>query len=353
MMRRDAYSVIKRELSSGPKTSEKLREACKRAGIVDSTYYYHLKQLVEKLREVEEITEKDSKGRIVKKYALVEERREEPDEKVLWGFGPSGAQSFTVGDTEIEYPPNKALLEIAAWIKSNPTGWATDDDNVKRARLCLKHCRYLVPDVSKPLEDPDSYVFKWSNEAREALNLKAPVSSRFFDLKPVYDAVSADLSKESLSARLVFVGVYCTPVVVGYVGIYGGLMQPLRYVGHPSEYRPIEEPHSVCVAVCKEPDANIRVVHVETLEGKLDKAWVSGVAEQLNAKKFQMVGYDSLKEDARRKLLLNLRDVLEQRRLAISSRYDYLIEDLWEYSYRKPSSGYVLALAIAVNLSSN
>lgn len=129
-------------------------------------------------------------------------------------------------------------------------------------------------------------------------------------------------------------------------------MQPLRYVGQPSEYRPIEEPHSVCVAVCREPDANIRVVYVETLEGKLDKAWVSGIAEQLNAKKFQMVGYNSLKEDARRKLLLNLHDVLEQRRLAIFSRYNYLIEDLWEYSYRKPSSGHVLALATAVNLSS-
>jgi len=34
----------------------------------------------------------------------------------------------------------------------------------------------------------------------------------------------------------------------------------------------------------------------------------------------------------------------------IPNRYAILIEDLLEYGYRKPSSGYVFALAIAINL---
>jgi len=117
-----------------------------------------------------------------------------------------------------------------------------------------------------------------------------------------------------------------------------------------SEYRLIEELQSVCVAVRRETDTSIRVVHVETREGKMDKAWVRGLAEQLKAKKNRMVGYDSLREDARRSLLLKLRSVFKQNKLLISGRYTALIKDLREFSYRKPSSGYVLALAIAVNL---
>lgn len=249
-----------------------------------------------------------------------------------------------------EYPPKKELLELAAWIKRAPSGWAEDGD-VKNAKLCLEHCRYLIPEIRIPHEDPDRYVFIWPDEAMRELKLQEPSSSRFFDLKLVYDAMMADLNREVLGVGPVFVGAYCTPVVVGYVGIYGGRMQPLRYVGRPSGYRLIEEPQSVCVAVRKETDKSIRVVYVETRKGKLDKAWVSGLAKQLKAKKNRMIGYDSLKEDTKRNLLLNLRSVFEQHRLLISGRYATLIEDLREFSYRKPSSGYVLALAIAVDLS--
>jgi hypothetical protein len=251
-----------------------------------------------------------------------------------------------------EYPPKRELVELAAWIKREPSGWAEDDD-VKNAKLCLEHCLYFVPEIKIPYEDPDSYVFVWSDEAVRELGLQEPLSSRFFDLKDIYDAMMADLNREVLGGGPVFVGAYCTPVVIGRVGVYGGHMRPLRYVGRPSEYRLIEQPQSVCVAVRREADTNIRVVHVEPREGKLNKAWVSGLAKQLKAKKDRMLGYDSLKEDAKRRLLLNLRSVFEQRGLSISSRYASLIEDLWEYSYRKPSSGYVLALAIAVDLCSN
>jgi len=141
MAKKDAYWIIKKELSSGPKTSEELREACKRKGIVDSTYYYHLKQIVEKLNEAEEISDKDSKGRLVKKYALVGERGQKPVDDVYW-YGYSGLKGFKVGDLEIEYPPSKALLELAAWIRHDPTEWDNDDVNVRKARLCLEHCQH-------------------------------------------------------------------------------------------------------------------------------------------------------------------------------------------------------------------
>jgi len=251
-----------------------------------------------------------------------------------------------------EYPPKKELLELAAWIKRVPSGWIEDDD-VENAKLCLEHCQYLVPEIGIPHEDPDSYVFVWPDEARRELNLREPISSRFFDLKLIYDSVTSDVGKEIFSAGPVFVGAYCSPVVVGYFGVYGGRMQPLHYVGQPSEYRVIEEPFSVCVAVRKERDSIIGVVHVETRKGKLDKAWVSGLAKQLKAKKKRIVNHASLKEDARRSLLLNLRGVFAEHRLGIPRRYAGLIENLWKYGYRKPSGGYVLALAIAVDLCSN
>jgi len=234
-----------------------------------------------------------------------------------------------------EYPPKKELLELAAWIKRKPSGWTKNSD-VKAAKLCLEHCPHLIPEIGISHEDPDSYVFTWPDEAIREFKLQEPTSSRFFDLKLIYDAVTADLTKEMLGVGPVFVGAYCTLVV--------------RYVGRPSEYRLIEELQSVCVAVRRETDTSIRVVHVETREGKLDKAWVRGLAKQLKAKKNRMIEYDSLKEDARRSLLLKLRSVFEQHTLLISSRYAALIEDLREFSYRKPSSGYVLGLAIAVDL---
>lgn len=350
MAHKDAYSIIKKELSSGPKTSEELKEACKRAGIVNSTYYYHLKQLVEKLREAEEISERDNRGRLVWKYALVEEQEQKPVAGVSWGYDSGGLRSFTVGDLEIEYPPNKVLLELAAWIRHDPTNWDADDFKVKRANLCLEHCQYLVPKVGKTREDPDKYAFIWPDEALDQLKLEGPVSSRFFDLKSIYDAVKGSLSQKARSDGLVFLGAYSSPVVVGYVGYYTG-MQSLRRVGQPNVYDVIEGPQGVCVAIYKEVDS-LHVVHVETREGKLDKAWVSGLAKHVKAKKTRALDYDSLKEDDRRDLLLNLRDALERRRLLISGRYTALIEDLLEYSYKKPSNGYVLALAVAVDLSS-
>lgn len=244
------------------------------------------------------------------------------------------------------YSP-KTLLELAAWMKREPSGWP-EDDCLKEAKQFLEQYPHLIPEIGPPSEDPDSYTFMWPDRTYRELNLQKSTSSRFFDLKLVYDAVTADLDEEVSDVGPVFVEAYWSPVVVGYVGFHTRLM-PLRFVGQPSEYRVIEKPQSVCVAVRKETDPDMRVMHVETRKGKLDKAWVCAVAKQLKAKKIDMKGYDSLTEDVRRELLLNLRKVFEQHRLLIPSRYTSLIQELQEYSYTKPSSGYVLALALAVD----
>ena len=347
---KDACSIIKKELSSGAKTSKQLREACEKAGIVESTFYYHLKQLVKKLGEVKKVAEENGKGGIIMKYVLAEKREEKYGE-VLWGCTSGGIRSLTVGDVEIEYPPNRMLLELAAWIRHKPAKWDVNDDNVKKAKLCLEHCQYLVPKIGETHEDPDSYALMWSDEALRELHLDESTFSRFFTLKSIYDSMTDDLSQKTSNGEAVFLGAYYSPVVVDYVGYYTR-MQPLRLVGRPNVYDVIEEPQNVCVAVRKETNTSLHVVYIETRKGDLDKAWVSGLTKQLKTKKTRMISYDSLKEDDKRDLLLNLRGVIEQHRLLISSRYTTLFDDLTEFSYKKPSSGYVYALALAVDLAS-
>jgi len=351
MSREHADFIIKKQLRSGPKTSKELKEACEKRGFSPSTFYYHMKQLVDKLKEVQKIRVKNSQGRTVVKYSLVKE------EKVTFWSKSSGIRGFSVDNIEVEVPSNRRVLELASWIRREPRGWPRDNFEVKVARLYFQHSGYLVPDIVRAPEDPDAYAFRWSDEELERLGLDelmrlglyGSTRSRFFDLKLVYDAIVAD-SNKVLNKGPVFVGAHNAPMVVDYTGIYGEGMQPLRYVGRPIGYEPIEELGSVCVAVREEADSEIWVVHVENRWGKLDKAWVRGLAKQLSAKKLRIIEFKSLKENVRRVLLMNLRDVLKRRKLLIPKRYVKLIEELLDYSYKKPSSAYVSALAIAVDL---
>jgi hypothetical protein len=111
-------------------------------------------------------------------------------------------------------------------------------------------------------------------------------------------------------------------------------------------------PFSVCVAVCEEAKGVLRVVHVEGRGEKLDKAWVKGVSAQLDAKAQNMVSEQALKENVKRAILLKLRGILEKHTLAIPNRCVKLVEELLDYSYKNPSTGYVYALALAVDLAS-
>lgn len=342
--------LIKKELRSGPKTSEELLAVCDRAGVSRSTLYYHLKHLVEKLCEVEEVAEKDGRGRHVKKYALAKYRA--PAEEAVWFQRSSGVSGLKVGDVEVEYPPNRRLLELAAWVKHELKGWDENDEAVKKARIALGQWPHLVPGIVGPYEDPDCYAFSWSSEVAKMVDLSGNMLSRFFSLKRVFDAQRVGENSKRSGVGPVFLGAYYSPVIVGYKG-FQRPVEAFAYADRVGGQLILQRSNSVGVAVCGEADGRCRVMHVESREGKFEKAWVSGLAEQLGAKKARTVNHDSLKENERRRLMLNLRAVLERRKLAISGRYVSLLEDLWEYGYRNASSGYALALAIATEMCLN
>ena len=245
----------------------------------------------------------------------------------------------------------KTLLELAAWIKREPSGWP-EDDYVKEAKSLLKEHPHLLPEIGPPSEDPDRYAFIWPRRSPEELTLETPRFPRFFDMKLLYDAVAEDVGTQGACVGPVFAGAYWSPVIVGPVD-YDTHMRPPRSVGRSSEHYVIETPQSVCVAVCREPDTNLQVVYLETRKGTLNRAWVNGLVKQLTAKKAHITEHASLTDDVKRVVLLNLRQVLEQQRLRIPRRYTSLIQELREYGYRKPSSGYVLALALAVDCCLN
>jgi len=92
----------------------------------------------------------------------------------------------------------------------------------------------------------------------------------------------------------------------------------------------------------------LRVIYVEGREGCLEKSWVKGVSKHLSAKKEYVTSYDRLSDDARRDSLITLRDTVERHELAVPGRYVKLVEELLDFSFKNASSGYVLALALAV-----
>lgn len=327
----DIDETIERVLLEKPRTASELRDAViEKTGTNDRTYYNHLKKLL-KLGAVEDL-ERVDEGRLLKKYA--------------WRNVQLSIESFH-GSGELNCSLSRGLSELAAWIKKEPEGWR-EFRRVAQARECLKRYPSLVPNIVPSCEDPDSYAFEWPDEAVRELSLDGRVSSRFFGLKLVYDSVEPDSIEDLSGSCKVTVGACCVPVVVDRIPIYPECMTRLRFVGQPIAYRLVEEPESVCIALCIR-DAGFRVVYVETRKGKLVKTWVKGVAEHYRAKRISMSSYDSLKNGLDRKFLLKLRKVLEQRKLSIPNRYTKLVEELFDYSYNKPSNGYVLSLSLALD----
>jgi len=84
-------------------------------------------------------------------------------------------------------------------------------------------------------------------------------------------------------------------------------------------------------------------------EGKLGKSQAKGVGEQLEAKSMRVCSYVSLKNGFKRRALLTLRRALRQHKLLIPNGYTQLIEELSDYTYSKPSEGYIIALALALD----
>ncbi len=333
MTKKDAYLIMLDELSTGPKTPKELREACKKEGVSDSTYHYHLKQLVEKLHEVEEISEKDSKGRLVKKYAL----KQSP----LLKEGESNPE---------EVPLSRRLLEMAAWLKLEPDGWPPFEI-ARKARILVKNYEYIIPLIEPSHEDPDRFAYVWSDEPCNGQRRGEFIQSRFFKLKDVYGAVvQADESKLLMDCD-VFVGAFGSDVVAEKFVTFGDMYTQIQLKCTPMELVVDDEPFSVCIAVCRKNNGALCVVHVEGKEGTLDETWVRGISKQLHAKTERALTFEAIEEDVKRDVLMKLRDVLEKHLLVIPNRYVRLVEDLLDFSYGELSSGYVLALALALDVA--
>jgi hypothetical protein len=229
-----------------------------------------------------------------------------------------------------------------------------DFEKVRKARLVEKNYGHLTPLIEPSREDPDCYTFVWPGDSCYVQRFGEFVQSRFFRLKDVYGAiVQAQECNLAVDCGDVFVGAYGSDVAAEQVTEFENMDTHFATLHKPMELRVHEEPFSVCVAVCKEANNALRVVHVEGRSGKLDKAWVKGVSLQLGAKAQTMLSWETLKEDVKRIMLLKLRGALEKRALTIPNRYVKLFEELLDYSHKNPSSGYVYALAFAVDLASH
>jgi hypothetical protein len=326
----DVDELIEEALSGGSKTPDELFKAVmKKTAVNERTYYRHLEKLVDQ-SVVEEVSEKGEIGRIVKKYSM-------------------RASLLKEGSSDLEdVPLSRRLLEIAAWLKLEPDGWP-QFEAVRKAKVLEKNCRHIVPSIEPSREDPDCFAFAWSDEPCGGQRHGEFVQSRFFKSKDVYGAVvQAGESRSPMGCRDVFVGAYGSDVVAERVMAFGNMVTQIQLKCMPMELVVDDEPFSVCVAVCRETNGVLRVVHVEGSEGELDKAWIRGISKQLNAKIERMLTFSTIKENVKRDVLTKLRDVLEKHALAIPNRYVKLVEELLDFSYGKPSSGYVLALALAV-----
>jgi hypothetical protein len=338
----DVEELIEQVLSSGSKTPRELSQTVMTKIEYDKrTYYRHLKKLL-KRKIVAEVAEQDENGRVKKKYALRSNAQPSSNSPTL----PVCKEDE---EEREEIVPSRKLLELAAWLRREPDDWPSFRI-VRKAMLAEQVYGRLVPSIEPPSEDPDRYKLVWSDEAVQYLKLKKAESPRFFELKSVLEAVRPSSGLKIKHDGEVFLGACSMPMVTGYVGYYTG-MQSLRHVGQPNVIEPIEEPKSFCVAVSEKPEG-ITVVKMETQKGKLNNKWISGIAKHLKAKRALSVNYKCLREDYKRDLLMKLRDVVDQRRLQISNRHTTLIEDLTEYSYKKTSNGYLLALALAVKATS-
>jgi hypothetical protein len=336
----DLDELILEVLSSGPKFSDDLYVAVmKKVSVNERTYYRHL----EKLRKQEAIemgSENDSTGKLIHKYTLKPQPIPKVEESPMVLYSPAWE----------EVVPARRYLEIAAWLKREPEGWPMFEAVAKAKQLLEGSLKYLVPQIEVSCEDPDAYAFVWSSEPCRGHHRGNFVQSRFFKLKGVFGSV-AESSDLPMIGGDVYVAVFGSEVVAEQFTVYANMESQIVNEYRPMELRVSEEPFSVCVAVSKQADGVLRVVYVEGKSGNPDKAWVKGVSNQLGAKASRILSFAGLKDDVKRSILLKLRSVLEKRKLAIPNRYVKLVEEMLDYSYKNPSSGYVHTLALAVDLA--
>jgi hypothetical protein len=339
----DVDELIESALSSGSKTpDELLTTVVKKANVSERTYYRHLEKL-QKCNVIEKMAEKNDGSQTCWKYILRAPKA--PTADSVSSYFLAEPRPFVE-----EILPSRRYLEIAAWLKQEQDDWP-QLEAVRKARIMLNEYAYLIPLIEAPCEDPDQYSYVWSDEPCYGVRYGEFVQSRFFKLKDVYRAI-AEVTTVSCDGA-VFVGAFESNVVAEQVTLYGNMDKQIQAEHKPMELKIVEEPFSVCIAVYKEVDGGLRVVHVEARTGKIDKAWVKGISKQLCARSQVISSYRSLREDTKRDMLLKFRSVLEKQLLKVPNRYVKLFEELLDHSYKNPSSGYVYALALAIDLATH
>jgi len=198
----------------------------------------------------------------------------------------------------------RKIGELAAWIRYDPEGWATDDDDVKRAKVLLNEYDKSIPTIRKPPLAPDRYIFDWPDLFRSYSRFKKPLP-RFFDLKRIYEAKWAEAEIKPSDG----------PV---YLGI-----KKFRKQGYLEM--------QICVAVRREVDDTVRVIHVE-LDDSHSEEWVKALRKEFDGDCLQIT--PSTDEASVRRTIFHLNKVLEQRRLLIPSRYSLLLKDLRLFNFR-------------------
>ena len=344
MNNNDVDDAIVHTLSSGSKISDELVNlVSKKTGVTERTCYRHLEKLV-RINVIERLIGNNSGSRPVYNYAL--KTSKVPEKGSMDALLNATPEIFVE-----EVVPSRRYLEVAAWLKREPDDWP-QLEAVRKARITLEASFYLVPTIEASCEDPDRYSFVWTDEPCYGQRLGEFVQSRSFKLKNVYRAIVED-STASLSGsdETLFVGAFESNVVAEQVVHHGDMEMQIKYEHKPMELKIEEEPFSVCIAVSKEVESGLRVVYVEGKSGKIDKSWVKGISKQLSSRSQAISSYRDLKADTKRDVLLNLRNSLEKHTLKVPNRYVKLIEELLDHSYKNPSSGYVYALALAVDLA--
>jgi DNA-binding transcriptional ArsR family regulator len=288
----DVDEEIERILSVGAKTPKELKKAVIGVtGVSERVYYRHLKGLFEK-KLVEEVSEKDSTGRLIRKYAL----KEASSEGILPRWHPSVTEF------------SKGLWELVAWIRHSPGGWSRDDEDVKKAYavIPLYESSFDFPEVKRYHLDPDRYVIEWPIVFKRDLKIGCALP-RFFSLKSIYQAtLIGAVDKPDFRDAPSFLG------VKDFVDADGVNRR-------------------IAVVVRRRSDGKLQVCHVES-SAHFSRQWIDAFSKECDVSGLKM--FFSGDKALMRNAVFHLDRVFKEGRLLIPSKYSLLLKDLCLFNFR-------------------
>jgi hypothetical protein len=290
----DVDKEIERVLFSGEKTPKELKTAVIEAtGISKRVYHRHLKRLCEK-KKVEEVAEKTSAGRLIRKYAL--KKKELKGEAILPEWRPSVAEF------------SRGLWELVAWIRHSPGGWSGNDEDVKKAYVIIPLYGSFVdfPEVKRYHLDPDRYVIEWSHVFLRDLKIGCALP-RFFSLKSIYQAKLIGAVNES-----------DVKDVPSFLGVKD-------FVDSEGVKR------GIAVVVRSRSDGKFQVCHVES-SADFSRQWIDELRNEYDVGGLQI--FCSKDKGLIRNAIFSLDRVLKEGGLFISSKYSLLLKDLCLFNFR-------------------